>query len=34
MKVRYYIDPETEFPHIYMHNVEKTEVEEVLLNPG
>ena len=30
MSVRYYIDPETRLPHIYGHEVEETEVEEVL----
>ena len=34
MNIRYYIDPETELPHIYRHNVEETEVEDVLSNPG
>ena len=34
MNVRYYIDPETELPHIYGHDVEEAEVEEVLSNPG
>ena len=34
MNIRYYIDPETELPHIYRHDVEETEVEEVLSNPG
>lgn len=34
MKVRYYIDPETELPHIYGHDVSEQEVEEVLLHPG
>lgn len=34
MKVRYYIDPETDLPHIYVHNIEETEVEAVLSNPG
>ena len=34
MNIRYYIDPETELPHIYGHDVEEREVEEVLLNPG
>ncbi len=34
MKIRYYIDPETEFPHIYQHNVSEQEVEEVLRRPG
>ena len=34
MKVRYYIDPETEMPHIYGHDVSEQEVEEVLSHPG
>ena len=34
MNIRYYIDPETGLPHIYGHDVEETEVEEVLSNPG
>lgn len=34
LNIRYYIDPETELPHIYGRDVEETEVEEVLSNPG
>ena len=34
MNIRYYIDPETELPHIYRHDVDETEVEDVLSNPG
>ena len=34
MKIRYYIDKETERPHIYQHDVSEQEVEEVLLRPG
>ncbi len=34
MKIRYYIDPETELPHIYQHNVSEKEVEEVMWQPG
>ena len=34
MDIRYYIDPGTKLPHIYGHDVEETEVEEVLSNPG
>jgi hypothetical protein len=34
LNIRYYIDPETELPHIYRHDVEETEVEDVLSNPG
>jgi hypothetical protein len=31
--VRYYIDPETEQPHIYRHGVAEQEVEDVLRRP-
>ena len=34
MRIRYYIDPQTELPHIYGHNVSESEVEEVLRRPG
>jgi hypothetical protein len=34
LNIRYYIDPETELPHIYRHDVQETEVEDVLSNPG
>jgi hypothetical protein len=34
MNIRYYIDPETEQPHIYNHNVTEKEVENILRNPG
>jgi len=34
LNIRYYIDLETELPHIYRHDVEETEVEDVLSNPG
>lgn len=34
MKVRYYIDPESGEPHIYKHEVDEAEVEEVLRSPG
>lgn len=34
MNVRYYIDPTTEQPHIYKHDVSEAEVEEVLEHPG
>jgi hypothetical protein len=34
LNIRYYIDPETELPHIYRHDVEETEVEDVLSTPG
>lgn len=34
MKIRYYVDPATRLPHIYMHDVEESEIEAVLRNPG
>jgi len=34
MKIRFYIDPETEQPHIYNHGVKEDEVEDVLRKPG
>lgn len=34
MKIRFYIDPETNQPHIYHHNVTEEEVEEILIRPG
>lgn len=34
MRIRYYIDPETDLPHIYQHNVSEQEIEEVLRQPG
>ncbi len=34
MKIRFYIDPETELPHIYSHDVKEREVEGVILSPG
>ena len=34
MNVRFYIDPATEQPHIYNHNITEREVEEVLAQPG
>jgi len=34
LKIRYYIDPETEQPHIYNHNVYEKEVKTVLGKPG
>ena len=33
MRLRYYIDPATGRPHIYRHNVQENEVEEVLAKP-
>ena len=34
MNVRFYIDSETELPHLYKHAVDGQEVEEVLYNAG
>ena len=34
MKIRFYIDPETEQPHIYNHGIREDEVEYVLRKPG
>jgi hypothetical protein len=34
MKIRFYIDPETGFSHIYRHGVNEDEVEDVLRRPG
>lgn len=34
MKIRFYIDPETNRPHIYNHDVRESEVEYVLRKPG
>lgn len=34
MDVRFYVDPETNEPHIYGHRVTEEEVVEVLRGPG
>ena len=34
MDIRYYIDPDTELPHIYNHDVDEREIEDVLYNAG
>ena len=34
MRVRYYIDMETGSPHIHGHEVNETEVEDILRSPG
>ena len=34
MKIRFYIDPETEEPHIFNHDVGEKEVEEIVARPG
>lgn len=33
MKVRFYIDPATDEPHVYGHSVDEDEVEDVLARP-
>ena len=32
--IHYYIDPETDLPHIYNHDIDEGEVEDVLRKPG
>ena len=34
MRIRFYIDPETNQPHIFKHNVTEDEVMDVLTSPG
>ena len=34
MNIRFYLDPETQMPHIYGHGVDENEVEEVLRKPS
>ena len=34
MNIRFYNDPETGLPHIYGHEVDEIEVEDVLAKPG
>lgn len=34
MKIRYYIDPMTDSPHIFNHQVTEDDVEEILARPG
>lgn len=34
MNIRFYVDPETEQPHIYRHAVSEDEVVDVLEAPG
>lgn len=34
MHIRYYIDPQTDLPHIYNHDVTEQEVEDILGSPG
>jgi len=33
MTIRFFIDPQTDSPHVYKHRVSEEEVEEVLSNP-
>lgn len=34
MQIRFYIDPETDQPHIYNHDVGENEVADVIKKPG
>ena len=34
MNIRFYIDPQTGFPHIQNHGISENEVEDVIINPG
>ena len=34
MHVRFYVDPETDAPHIYTHAIDEDEVVDVLSSPG
>ena len=34
MEIHFYLDPTTGQPHIYNHDVDEEEVEEILTNPG
>lgn len=34
MLIRFFIDPETDQPHIYGHGVSEEEVRDALLRPG
>jgi len=34
MNIRFYIDPETNLPHIYKHKVTEGEIEDILSRPG
>jgi len=34
MDIRYYLDPDTQQPHIYGHGVTEAEVEQVMRNSG
>ena len=34
LNIRYYIDTETVNPHIYNHDIDEREAEDILTNPG
>ena len=34
MEIRYYIDSDTDLPHIYKHGIDEDEVEDILRRPG
>ena len=34
MNLRFYVDPETDYLHIYRHGVEKHEIQDVMRSPG
>ncbi len=34
MELKFFIDPDTELPHIYNHGVTEAEVREILARPG
>lgn len=34
MNLRFYIDPETDLPHIYNHGIDEDEVDQVMHNLG
>ena len=34
MEIRFYIDPASDSPHIWSHNISELEVEDVLTRPG
>lgn len=34
MNIRFYIDPETDLPHINGHQIDELEVEDIMKKPG
>jgi hypothetical protein len=34
MNIRFYVDPETDEPHIYRHGITENEVTDVIESPG